>query len=139
MQEIKTKKIKINNRGIFSTSRGRFFGPLGPYVEKVDNITVMIAREKANITEVLDDGTEVQLTIQNVSKDNSVKVDAKPTKPVEPIVTPKPEETKPVQTAREMSKKEKRRMENEKKQQEVAKKDETKPADTSVPAEAIEA
>jgi len=92
------KKIKITNRGMFQTSRGMCRTPiLRPYLESIDYIFRMIAKG-AKIVEVLDDGTEIELTEQNFNLDNSKKVVKKeePKKPEAPkaepakVVTPAP-------------------------------------------------
>ena len=65
------KKIKVTSRGMVITSRGRVRTPIGPYLENVRNILAMITRNNATVVEVLPDGKEVTLTIQNFDKDNS--------------------------------------------------------------------
>ena len=65
------KKIKVTSRGMVITSRGRVRTPIGPYIENVRNILAMITRNNATVVEVLPDGKEVTLTIQNFDKDNS--------------------------------------------------------------------
>lgn len=69
----KSKKIKILSRGFVFTSRGRCRTPiLRPYVESCDIILQMLSKDNAEIVEVLEDGREVKLTIQNFASDNSV-------------------------------------------------------------------
>ena len=73
---IKTKRIVVKSRGKVLTSRGMCISPIArPYNEKLETIMLMISRYRADVYEVLDDGTEVKLTIQNFDKDNSVKTD----------------------------------------------------------------
>ena len=67
-----TKKIKITNKGYVLTSRGMARTPIDrPYKETVDAIRLLIARFGAHVVEVLDDGREVELTINNYASDNS--------------------------------------------------------------------
>ena len=134
------KKIKVTSRGMVITSRGRVRTPIGPYLENVKNILAMITRNNATVVEVLPDGKEVTLTIQNFDKDNS-KAPA--------------EEKTPVQEPtnnRQLSRKERKKQEYERKVAEANKqpeatqeqKQEETPApeanngDTVIPTDAIE-
>ena len=134
------KKIKVTSRGMVITSRGRVRTPIGPYIENVRNILAMITRNNATVVEVLPDGKEVTLTIQNFDKDNSKA-------PVE--------EKTPVQEPtnnRQLSRKERKKQEYERKVAEANKqpeatqeqKQEENPApesnngDTVIPTDAIE-
>ena len=135
------KKIKVTSRGMVITSRGRVRTPIGPYLENVKNILAMITRNNATVVEVLPDGKEVTLTIQNFDKDNS-KAPA--------------EENVPVQEPtnnRQLSRKERKKQEYERKVAEAAnkqpeatqeQKQEETPApeanngDTVIPTDAIE-
>ena len=135
------KKIKVISRGMVITSRGRVRTPIGPYLENVKNILAMITRNNATVVEVLPDGKEVTLTIQNFDKDNS-KAPA--------------EENVPVQEPtnnRQLSRKERKKQEYERKVAEAAnkqpeatqeQKQEETPApeanngDTVIPTDAIE-
>ena len=135
------KKIKVTSRGMVITSRGRVRTPIGPYIENVRNILAMITRNNATVVEVLPDGKEVTLTIQNFDKDNS-KAPA--------------EENIPAQEPtnnRQLSRKERKKQEYERKVAEAAnkqpeatqeQKQEETPApeanngDTVIPTDAIE-
>ena len=135
------KKIKVTSRGMVITSRGRVRTPIGPYTENVRNILAMITRNNATVVEVLPDGKEVTLTIQNFDKDNS-KAPA--------------EENIPAQEPtnnRQLSRKERKKQEYERKVAEAAnkqpeatqeQKQEETPApeanngDTVIPTDAIE-
>lgn len=87
----KHKRIKITSRGLVFTSRGRCRTPiLRPYVENCDTILQMLTRDNATIVEVLDNGQEIKLTVQNFASDNS----SAPVQEVKP--EPKKEEVKPV-------------------------------------------
>ena len=147
------KKIKITSRGIVTTSRGRARTPLGPYMERLGNISAMIIREKATVVELLPDGTEVPLSIQNFDKDTTKPVDV-PAPKEEKVTSPKTDvapEVKYEPTNRQLSRKERKRQEYEKKAAEANKPVETKPEetadttveetrteDTTIPEEAIE-
>lgn len=75
MESTARKPIKVLDRKMVLTSRGLVRGPiLRPYQEKVDAIFTMLSRYDANIVEVLPNGKEVKLTLQNFNKDNSVEV-----------------------------------------------------------------
>ena len=161
----KTKLIKVTSRGLVMTSRGICRSPLGQYKENVENILVMITKNKATVVEVLPDGKEIPLTIQNFDKDNTGAevVTEEPVKePIKPAELKKVEEPKkeePQQPAQEensnkqLSRKERKRLEYEKRNAE--KKEEVKAVETEksendaspveetvetteVPAEAIE-
>jgi hypothetical protein len=72
-----TKLIKITSRGRVITSRGYVPTPImRPYREKIDEIWSMLNSKdmKPTIMEVLSDGVEVELNVQNFDQDNSVKV-----------------------------------------------------------------
>ena len=150
------KKIKVTSRGMVITSRGRVRTPIGPYIENVRNILAMITRNNATVVEVLPDGKEVTLTIQNFDKDNSKA-------PAEENITAQGEEKKeapaeektPVQEPtnnRQLSRKERKKQEYERKVAEANKqpeatqeqKQEETPApeanngDTVIPTDAIE-
>ena len=151
------KKIKVISRGMVITSRGRVRTPIGPYLENVKNILAMITRNNATVVEVLPDGKEVTLTIQNFDKDNS-KAPAEKNVPVqgeEKKEAPAEEKT-PVQEPtnnRQLSRKERKKQEYERKVAEAAnkqpeatqeQKQEETPApeanngDTVIPTDAIE-
>lgn len=150
------KKIKITSRGMVITSRGRVRTPIGPYLENVKNILAMITRNNATVVEVLPDGKEVTLTIQNFDKDNS-NAPAEENVPVqgeEKKEAPAEEKT-PVQEPtnnRQLSRKERKKQEYERKVAEANKqpeatqeqKQEETPApevnngDTVIPTDAIE-
>ena len=151
------KKIKVTSRGMVITSRGRVRTPIGPYIENVRNILAMITRNNATVVEVLPDGKEVTLTIQNFDKDNS-KAPAEeniPAQGEEKKEAPAEEKT-PVQEPtnnRQLSRKERKKQEYERKVAEAAnkqpeatqeQKQEETPApeanngDTVIPTDAIE-
>ena len=66
------KKIKILTKGII-TVKGFIYGPvLTPYYEDLDTIFEMLSTG-IKVVEVLDDGTEVELSIMNFNTDNSSK------------------------------------------------------------------
>ena len=151
------KKIKVTSRGMVITSRGRVRTPIGPYLENVKNILAMITRNNATVVEVLPDGKEVTLTIQNFDKDNS-KAPAEeniPAQGEEKKEAPAEEKT-PVQEPtnnRQLSRKERKKQEYERKVAEAAnkqpeatqeQKQEETPApeanngDTVIPTDAIE-
>ena len=151
------KKIKVTSRGMVITSRGRVRTPIGPYIENVRNILAMITRNNATVVEVLPDGKEVTLTIQNFDKDNS-KAPAEeniPAQEEEKKEAPAEEKT-PVQEPtnnRQLSRKERKKQEYERKVAEAAnkqpeatqeQKQEETPApeanngDTVIPTDAIE-
>ena len=150
------KKIKVTSRGMVITSRGRVRTPIGPYIENVRNILAMITRNNATVVEVLPDGKEVTLTIQNFDKDNS-KAPAEENIPAqggEKKEAPAEEKT-PVQEPtnnRQLSRKERKKQEYERKVAEANKqpeaaqeqKQEETPApeanngDTVIPTDAIE-
>lgn len=116
------KRIKVTSRGMVTTSRGRVRTPIGPYIESVGYISVMIVREKATVVEVLPDGTEVELNIQNFDKDNTKKINAEAGKKVEdPKNDEKAPETPQEPTNRQLSRKERKKQEYEKKVAEAAK------------------
>lgn len=77
------KKIVVKGKGRVLTSRGTCITPITrPYYEKLDYIMLMISKFRADVWEVLDDGREVKLTIQNFDKDNSkIENDAEMNKP----------------------------------------------------------
>ena len=120
------KKIKVTSRGMVITSRGRVRTPIGPYIENVRNILAMITRNNATVVEVLPDGKEVTLTIQNFDKDNS-NAPAEENVPVqgeEKKEAPAEEKT-PVQEPtnnRQLSRKERKKQEYERKVAEAANK-----------------
>ena len=149
------KKIKVTSRGMVITSRGRVRTPIGPYLENVKNILAMITRNNATVVEVLPDGKEVTLTIQNFDKDNS-KAPAEeniPAQGEEKKEAPAEEKT-PVQEPtnnRQLSRKERKKQEYERKVAEAKQTEATKeqkqeetPApeanngDTVIPTDAIE-
>ena len=150
------KKIKVTSRGMVITSRGRVRTPIGPYIENVRNILAMITRNNATVVEVLPDGKEVTLTIQNFDKDNS-KAPAEENIPAqggEKKEAPAEEKT-PVQEPtnnRQLSRKERKKQEYERKVAEANKqpeatqeqKQEETPApeanngETVIPTDAIE-
>ena len=149
------KKIKVTSRGMVITSRGRVRTPIGPYIENVRNILAMITRNNATVVEVLPDGKEVTLTIQNFDKDNS-KAPAEeniPAQGEEKKEAPAEEKT-PVQEPtnnRQLSRKERKKQEYERKVAEAKQTEEAKeqkqeetPApeanngDTVIPTDAIE-
>lgn len=66
------KFIKITNRCIVTTSRGKLRAPiLTPFKEDVSIIYIMIVRNRAEVYEVLPDGRSIKLTTENFDKDNS--------------------------------------------------------------------
>lgn len=152
------KKIKIVSRGIVFTSRGRCITPTGIFYESVDSILKMITRDRAKIVEILDDNTQVELTVKNFDKDNS-KVTAIPT-PVkeEPKQVAKVEPVTPSVNGtgeKPLSRKERKKLEQQKRSQEATNKN-TEPVEpvkeatpnvdskeetpsTEVPSDAIEA
>lgn len=66
------KFIKITNRCIVTTSRGKLRAPiLTPFKEDVSIIYIMIVRNHAEVYEVLPDGRSIKLTTENFDKDNS--------------------------------------------------------------------
>lgn len=139
MNTNKTKLIKVTSRGLVMTSRGICRSPLGQYREKVENILVMITKNKATVVEVLPDGKEIPLTIQNFDKDNTgvevvtetIKV---PVKLAELKKVEEPKKEEPQQPAQEdnsnkqLSRKERKRLEYEKRNAE--KKEEAKAEET---------
>ena len=149
------KKIKVTSRGMVITSRGRVRTPIGPYLENVKNILAMITRNNATVVEVLPDGKEVTLTIQNFDKDNS-KAPAEEKTPAqgeEKKEAPAEEKTQVQEPTnnRQLSRKERKKQEYERKvaeakQTEAAQeqKQEETPApeanngDTVIPTDAIE-
>ena len=150
------KKIKVTSRGMVITSRGRVRTPIGPYIENVRNILAMITRNNATVVEVLPDGKEVTLTIQNFDKDNS-KAPAEENIPAqgEEKKEAPAEENIPAQEPtnnRQLSRKERKKQEYERKVAEANKhpeatqeqKQEETPApeanngDTVIPTDAIE-
>ena len=149
------KKIKVTSRGMVITSRGRVRTPIGPYIENVRNILAMITRNNATVVEILPDGKEVTLTIQNFDKDNS-KAPAEeniPAQGEEKKEAPAEEKT-PVQEPtnnRQLSRKERKKQEYERKVAEAKQTEEAKeqkqeetPApeanngETVIPTDAIE-
>ena len=151
------KKIKVTSRGMVITSRGRVRTPIGPYLENVKNILAMITRNNATVVEVLPDGKEVTLTIQNFDKDNS-KAPAEENVPVqgEEKKEAPAEENIPAQEPtnnRQLSRKERKKQEYERKVAEAANKQpeatqeqkqeetpgpESNNGDTVIPTDAIE-
>ena len=120
------KKIKVTSRGMVITSRGRVRTPIGPYLENVRNILAMITRNNATVVEVLPDGKEVTLTIQNFDKDNS-KAPAEEKNPAqgEEKKEAPAEENIPAQEPtnnRQLSRKERKKQEYERKVAEAANK-----------------
>lgn len=135
----KTKFIKVTSRGMVTTSRGRVRTPLKKFKEKVSIILVMIARENATVVEVLPDGREIPLTINNFDKDNSAVVVDEPEKVVEKVKPVEDNHAQPPETARQLTRKERKKLEYEKKQQTNVKEEEfvVEPS-TEVPQDAIE-
>ena len=149
------KKIKVTSRGMVITSRGRVRTPIGPYIENVRNILAMITRNNATVVEILPDGKEVTLTIQNFDKDNSNAPAEEniPAQGEEKKEAPAEEKT-PVQEPtnnRQLSRKERKKQEYERKVAEAKQteatqeqKQEETPApevnngDTVIPTDAIE-
>lgn len=77
-----TKMIKIPSRGIVTTSRGRVVTPVyNPYRESTEMIYKMLCNDKPTpkIIEVLPNGREIPLTLQNYDKDNEL---------VHPVIKP---------------------------------------------------
>jgi len=75
----RTKMIKVTSRGWVTTSRGQVYAPIIPaYREELGVIFHMLARENAKVVEILRDGSECELTIQNFDKNNE------PVKPIDP-------------------------------------------------------
>lgn len=78
-----SKMILITSRGMVHTSRGIFRAPTRtPYREYLERIWSIITEDRADVYEVLKDGTKVKLTPQNFDQDNSSK--KKNTEIVEP-------------------------------------------------------
>ena len=70
------KKIKILSTGPIECC-GFVWGPvLTPYMETTSKIFKMISAV-IHVVEVLEDGTEVRLTVENLRKDNSVEPEVK--------------------------------------------------------------
>ena len=149
------KKIKVTSRGMVITSRGRVRTPIGPYIENVRNILAMITRNNATVVEVLPDGKEVTLTIQNFDKDNS-KAPAEeniPAQGEEKKEAPAEEKTRVQEPTnnRQLSRKERKKQEYERKvaeakqteatqeqKQEETPAPETNNGETVIPTDAIE-
>ena len=112
-----TKKIKITNKGYVLTSRGMARTPIDrPYKETVDTIRLLIARFGADVVEVLNDGSEIKLTINNYASDNNNKVDSnKPTK----NKPAKKEESIHACIPKTMTRKERKRLEYQRRQAEL--------------------
>lgn len=86
---METKKIKILTSGVIEC-KGFIYGPvLTPYQETVDTIFTMVSRG-IEVVEVLDDGTEVQLSTKNFDTLNSTEVTKPKQENVKPIVSTKP-------------------------------------------------
>lgn len=86
------KKIKILSTGPIECC-GFVWGPvLTPYMEDVSKIFKMISAG-IHVVEVLEDGTEVKLTVENLKKDNSV-VEPRPEETMDPVVEEPTEEEK---------------------------------------------
>lgn len=106
------KRIKITSCGPLAT-KGGAHGPIRtPYLETIANIKKLLSRDRANVIEVLEDGSEVKLTLTNFCLDNRpVKVEA-PKKVEEPksgekVQEPAQEKVEEVKPANEYSKKNK--------------------------------
>lgn len=121
MESTPRKPIKVLDRKMILTSRGLVRGPiLHPYQEKIDAIFTMLSKYDANIVEVLPNGKEVALTLQNFNKDNSVEVQ-------EVIPTVETRKTEPERAIEpnqaidaRMSRKERKRLEHERRIKEEA-------------------
>lgn len=121
MESTQRKPIKVLDRKMVLTSRGLVRGPiLHPYQEKIDAIFTMLSKYDANIMEVLPNGKEVKLTLQNFNKDNSVEVQ-------EVIPTVETRKSEPERTIEpnqaidaRMSRKERKRLEHERRIKEAA-------------------
>lgn len=69
---METKRIVIPHNGPIYP-KGGVYGPINtPYVENVRTIGVLLLNNYP-VEEVLDNGEQVKLTLQNYDKDNSVK------------------------------------------------------------------
>lgn len=131
------KKIKVTSRGMVLTSRGRVRTPIGPYMENVKVILAMIVRNNATVVEILDDGREIPLTVQNFDKDNSsIKVEEVPSGNEEKEETLADESKVPNQehtNNRQLSRKERKKQEYERKVAEASKHQEQDKTPESVP------
>ena len=89
------KRIKVLSRGPIECC-GFIYGPiLTPYMETLSKIFKMVSAN-VHVVEVLEDGTEVRLTVENLKKDNSVKP-VEESKVEEPVVEPTVEEEIPTE------------------------------------------
>lgn len=123
------KKIVVPSRGMIHTSRGTCRGPIErPYYETIDTILSMISRQELEVYEVLSDNVKVRLTLKNFDKDNSNKEEQNK---VVPGSTQKTEVKSPSQktpetdntpdaTAKNLSRKDRKRLEYEQKKAERA-------------------
>lgn len=110
------KRIKITNRGHVLTSRGMARTPIDrPYNEYIESILILITRYNANVVEVLPDGTEIPLTIENYATDNSVvKTPVAPAPEMkQPEKVEEKEEAPATFVSKNMSRKERKRLEAE--------------------------
>ena len=114
-----TKLIKVTDRGMIVTSRGVVRGPITvPYLETYDAILLMISRYNNNVFEVLKNGAEIQLNINNFNKDNNAPKEVIPT--VEKRQSEPNRELNPTQAINAgMSRKERKRLEYERQQAEA--------------------
>ena len=133
MAKNQTKKIKIVSRGFVITSRGRCRTPImTPYLEKIDNILLMLTRDNAKIVEVLPDNTEIELNIYNFNKDNTVKpVKEEPVIPVH-VADPVTNQVNNNQAEHQLSRKERRALEHKKRMESMQKNNES--SDDQTPA-----
>lgn len=69
------KKIIIDSQGPIYP-KGGMYGPfLTPFKERIETVVALVI-QKYNVYEILNDGTKVQLTLQNVNQDLNEKVKA---------------------------------------------------------------
>ena len=81
-----TKKIKITSNG-YLNAKGGIKGPiLAPYRENIGTIKLLLAIDKATVIEILNDGSEFPLNLNNYYRDNNTP---------EPVLLPEDEDEKP--------------------------------------------
>lgn len=89
------KKIVINTAGPISLKSG-IYGPiLTPYKERIETVVALVTHGY-NVLEVLENGEQVKLTLQNVNKNLNaeIKVNTPPVTPQTPAGNTKPEGNK---------------------------------------------
>lgn len=73
MSDITTKKIVILTSGYIRIDKLCIYGPvLTPYHEKITTIMKLLS-DHVKVSEVLDDGTQLELNIGNFNTDNNAK------------------------------------------------------------------